>query len=255
MQEQIVKAIEQDRARLLGFLQTVASAAWDTPTMCTGWSVKDVVSHLVETDLLCGRVYRGEIAEAGPPDNAGGIARWSALPGEAVRAALWQHGVAAQRVLEAMTDEAWSRPIDIIGRTRVPQIARLHLVELCVHGHDITEALGSPALWGERLPFLAEYAVRAAPHAFRSLGVPPHDAFRVKAAGAAWTIDGRSGQWTISRDPAEHGIDIDPEDLVLVTMGRMPPEDALARATVHGSAEAARRIMAAWRVFPTPRSP
>ena len=52
------------------------------------------------------------LKEQGYIDPEEGIAKWRALPGEAVRAALWQHGTAAQRVLDAMTEDVWRAPID-----------------------------------------------------------------------------------------------------------------------------------------------
>lgn len=257
MREALVTAIANERAALLGAVREVADPAWTAPTACAPWTAKDVLAHLVETELVAGKVYRGELSELQTVDNEEGIGRWSALPAEAIRAALWQHGVATQRVLEAMTQEAWDRPIRALGRTRVPQLARLHLYELGVHGHDITDALGLPAVWNGGLAFLVEFAVRAAPGIFTRLGIPPHGGFGVRTADGSWTIDGRGGDWHITGEPAEHGIELDPSDLVLVTAGRVEVEEVLGRASVSGDRAAARRILAAWQVAgpATPRSP
>src|SRR6266487_6461082 len=102
MQDPAVRLISDQRAALLTFLAPVAGEDWSNPTVCTGWSVKDVLAHMVEGELNVGRVYRGEVREQGYIDPEEGIAKWRALPGEAVRASLWQHGTAAQRVLDAL---------------------------------------------------------------------------------------------------------------------------------------------------------
>src|SRR5437899_10773698 len=106
MQDDVVRLIGDQRAALLGAIAGAGPADWDRPTVCAPWTLKDVLAHMVEGELNVGRIYRGEVKEQGYIDPDEGIAKWSALPGEAVRAALWQHGTAAQRVLGAMTGAA-----------------------------------------------------------------------------------------------------------------------------------------------------
>jgi hypothetical protein len=36
---------------LLGLLSGLGDEGWDVPTVCTGWSVKDVASHLLEVEI------------------------------------------------------------------------------------------------------------------------------------------------------------------------------------------------------------
>ncbi|HVL32290.1 MAG TPA: maleylpyruvate isomerase N-terminal domain-containing protein, partial [Actinomycetota bacterium] len=103
MREAVVSHIANERADLLAYLQSVNGPDWDRITVCAPWTVKDVLAHIVEGELNVGKIYRGEHVGGGFVDAEEGIARWAALPGEAVRAALWQHGTATQRVLEAMT--------------------------------------------------------------------------------------------------------------------------------------------------------
>src|SRR5437660_12251900 len=100
MHEAFASQIADERAALLAFLAGVDGDAWSRPTVCTGWSVKDVLAHMVEGELTVGSIYRGEVRRLDPVDHELRIAQWRALPGVAVRAAFWQHGVAAQRVID-----------------------------------------------------------------------------------------------------------------------------------------------------------
>lgn len=247
MQEQVVEAIRDARADLLAWLNDVGGEAWSAPTVCEGWSVKDVLAHMVEGEINVGRVYRGEQTEPGFIDPHEGVERWRALPGVAIRAALWQHGIASQRALEVMTLEAWERPINAFGCRRVSQLARLHLFDLAVHGHDLTDALGAPALWGPQLPFLVEYVVRAAPVTFRRRGLQATGSMAVQVTdGPSWTLSGDGPEWAL-REPGEATATLRTraEDLVLITTGR---DRGTADIEVDGDTAFAEQVLQAWRV-------
>ena len=246
MRDAVVEGISQERAALLAALAHAGGDDWSRETVCTGWSVKDVLAHTVEGELNVGKVYRGELRESGFIDPNDGIAKWAALPGEAVRAALWQHGTATQRALEAMTEHTWRAPIKVFGCREIRHLARLHLFDLSVHGHDLTEALGVSAVWTDRLAFLTEFVVRAAPSTLRRLKVSPAGALEVRCDGRSWVLDGRSGEWTLGQEPAGTSVSLEPEDLVLLTTGRRARGDV--HAVIDGDPEPAERILRAWRV-------
>lgn len=69
-----------ERADLAAFLATLTPQQWDTPSLCDGWSVKDVVAHVVSyEDLdaigLLKRFMKGRIARA----NQVGVDEFAAL--------------------------------------------------------------------------------------------------------------------------------------------------------------------------------
>ena len=41
--------VHAERAALVGDLESLDAAAWETPSLCAGWTVHDVVAHLVDT--------------------------------------------------------------------------------------------------------------------------------------------------------------------------------------------------------------
>jgi len=253
MQDEVVQLISDQRASLLTAIAGAGAADWDQPTVCAPWTLKDVLAHMVEGELNVGRIYRGEVKEQGYIDPNEGIAKWSALPGEAVRAALWQHGTAAQRVLDAMTEEVWRAPIKAFGCREIRQLVRLHLFDIAVHGHDLTDALGVAAIWGPALPFLTEFVVRAAPPTLVRRGLEPSgSSLLVSVDGKRWLIDSSEGSWRVVHDAAaEDGkasIESDAETLVLLSTGRGDREELLRSADISRDSETGHRILEAWRV-------
>jgi uncharacterized protein (TIGR03083 family) len=251
MQDDVVRLIADQRAALLTAIAAAGSADWDRPTVCAPWNMKDVLAHMVEGELNVGRIYRGEVREQGYIDPEEGIAKWRALPGEAVRAALWQHGTAAQRVLDAMTEEVWRAPIKAFGCREIRQLVRLHLFDIAVHGHDLTEALAAAPVWGPALQFLAEFVARAAPPTLTRRGLEASGELLVSVDGKRWLIDGTEGSWRLvhdAEDEAQAVIEVDAETLVLLATGRGDQKELLDRTSLSGDQEVAGRILTAWRV-------
>ncbi|HEX9774241.1 MAG TPA: maleylpyruvate isomerase family mycothiol-dependent enzyme [Actinomycetota bacterium] len=256
MREAVVAAIAAQRALLLERLASAGAQDWERPTACERWTVKDVLGHLVEGELVDGRFYRREIDTIGYLDADEGIARWRPLPGDAVRSALWQHGTATQRVLEALDDAAWRAPITAFGCSRIGQLARLHLFELAVHGHDLTDGLGVAPAWAPALPIVAGFVVRAAPRTFGRLGAPPPGSVRIRTGSGRWTLRaGEGGRWSVAEDAdAETDADVQLTDeaLVLTTTGRASLQEGLKDASIAGDAALARAVFERWQIVASP---
>ena len=252
MQDEVARLIGDQRAALLTAIAGAGTADWDRPTVCAPWTLKDVLAHMVEGELNVGRIYRGEVKEQGYIDPDEGIAKWRALPGDAVRAALWQHGTATQRVLDAMTEEVWRAPIKAFGCREIRQLVRLHCFDISVHGHDLTDAPGLPAIWAPALPFLTEFVVRAAPPTLARHGLEPSGELLVSVNGKRWLISASEDSWRVVHDAdAESGqatIDVDEETLVLLTTGRADQKELLDRSSLSGDRDVAELILRAWRV-------
>ena len=247
-----MRLIGDQRAAVLGAIASVGSSDWDRPTACAPWTFKDVLAHMVEGELNVGRIYRGEVVEQGYIDPEDGIAKWRALPGEAVRAALWQHGTAAQRVLDAMTEAVWRAPIKAYGCREMRQLVRLHAFDVSVHGHDLTDALGVEAVWGPALPFLVGFVVRAAPPTLRRRGLEPGGSLLVSVGDRRWLIEATEDGWRVDHSPdPESGaasVETDAESLVLLTTGRGDRETLLSNLAISRDGETAQQMMEAWRV-------
>ncbi|GAA4890066.1 maleylpyruvate isomerase family mycothiol-dependent enzyme [Actinomycetospora straminea] len=116
--------VHAERAALVEDLRGVDAARWETPSPCAGWSVHDVVAHLVDS----ARTTRLGFAAA------------------MVRARfdfdrLNDQGVARER--RATPGETLERLAAVVRRTSSPPAPRdTRLVEEVVHGEDVRRPLG-----------------------------------------------------------------------------------------------------------------
>jgi uncharacterized protein (TIGR03086 family) len=111
---------------------------WDLPTPCTGWSVRDVVNHLVGGNLLFVRVFGGEPLP--PREELVAASRTDRLGDDAV-GALRASGSA---LLDTFRSEGALERVVTVPAGTFPGIAALHLrvVEALVHGWDVARATG-----------------------------------------------------------------------------------------------------------------
>jgi uncharacterized protein (TIGR03083 family) len=242
--------VNDQRAALLGVLSKLVPDDWQRTTICDAWTIHDVGAHLVENELLFGRLYRGEIDELAD-DNDDAVDRWRKVDAETVRYSIWHHGQATQRVIDSRPEASWGREVRHDGRPiELRRALRMQFFELAVHSHDITAALGVPATWGDRAAPLVDYCIGLAPAALALM--PPSGVveFDVTDVGVR-ALDGSSGEWTSS--PARVGTPTatwhtDPESLVLAVTGRLDRDEAISRTKVEGDAMLLREILDTWQL-------
>ena len=120
---QIWAHIDEQRADLAGFLDTLTADQWETPSLCPGWTVREVAAHVTQSATNWGRLTL-ELARSGFRFNAVTLrmARDDRRPPQEITAAL-----------RAM----------IGGRRRPPgTVAADPLMDVLVHGQDIAVPLG-----------------------------------------------------------------------------------------------------------------
>ncbi len=114
-----------ERADLAAFLATLTPPQWDTPTLCSGGSVKDVVAHMVSyeelgTMGLLKRFIKGRIVRA----NQVGVDEFAAL--------------SPQELLDFLGDHLTPQGLTAgFG-------GMIALVDGTIHHQDIRRALGQP---------------------------------------------------------------------------------------------------------------
>ena len=240
------------RAALLGLLTDLPADGWSRATGCRDWPVHDVVAHLVEGELLFGRVYRGELAALTREDTdpQACVERWARADGDTLRFSLWHHGSATQRVIDSRSEQSWGREITLFGSAApLRALLGLHFFDLALHSLDITAALGVPSLWEGRVPAIVEYCVRRAPDVLTARGFGGAEGFRVEVDSAgSWVLERRDGAWMLAE--SEPGLTwiTDPETLVRATTGRVTPADAIEGSKVEGDAAALADIVANWQL-------
>jgi uncharacterized protein (TIGR03083 family) len=116
--------VHAERAALIDDLERLDAGSWEVPSLCPGWSVQDVVAHLVDTARTTRLGFVLGFARAGfdfDRQNARGVER--------------ERGSSPQETLERLRRVA--------SRTSTPPAPLdTRLVEEVVHGEDIRRPLG-----------------------------------------------------------------------------------------------------------------
>jgi uncharacterized protein (TIGR03083 family) len=264
----IVPLFPEERGVLLELLRALGDEEWNAPTICPGWSVKDVALHLLADDL--GRLSRGRDAFRGGgfvPKGGGDsesellhfINHWNELWVQATRRIsprllcdlLRFAGDETQRYFESLDLVATGGPVTWAGPDPAPvwlDIAREY-TERWHHHQQIRDALGRPDLTEPRLfaPVLDTF-VRALPHTFRD--VQAANGTHVKLtitgdAGGVWSLV-REEHWSLFRDVSTepHAAVVMDADTAwrLFTKG-ISREVALPRTEVTGDRSLALKVL------------
>ncbi|MEV0676047.1 maleylpyruvate isomerase family mycothiol-dependent enzyme [Actinosynnema sp. NPDC050436] len=116
--------VHAERAALVEDLTAVEGARWETPSLCDGWTVHDVVAHLVDTARTTRLGFVAGLVRARfdfDRLNARGVAR--------------ERGATPQEALERLRR--------VVTRTSTPPAPlNSRLAEEVVHGEDIRRPLG-----------------------------------------------------------------------------------------------------------------
>lgn len=202
-----MRLARDERAEFAGFLEGLTPQQWDSPTLCGGWRVRDVVAHMISYDPLgpgelLRRMAKGFVTRGGA--NAVGVAEY------------------ARRAPEEL--------IALIRRYAEPRGlttgfgGRIALADGMIHQQDIRRPLGLlRAIPPERLEVVLRFAVWAPPlrGALRTRGV------RLVATDLDWS-------W--GRGPEVHGPG---EALLMAMAGRGA---ALADLAGPGMEKLSRRV-------------
>jgi uncharacterized protein (TIGR03083 family) len=231
------------RARLDELVADLADAEWRRATVCPGWSVADLVAHVIGDDL--GRLSRTHDGAAGPP--------WR--PGEDLPAYLdrindeWV--VAFRRLSPAVLVSLlgaggveilalWDERIAVDDATGAVSWAGLEegvgwmdhardTTEYWIHEQQLREAVGRPHHDPDEVGAVVDVLARGLPHALAEVDAPEGAQVAVVAddLGLAWRIDRRDGRWWFGgRSPATDVAD------------PSPPAGAAPLATVTGAGDA-----------------
>lgn len=129
-EQQLWPAVDDQRRRLVGLLQDLSPAEWDSPSLCTEWTVKQVVAHLA---------WGGTASQVRSiPSTLGALLR---ARGDAYRAV---NGLAVRWAEQRTAGQLVAEIQALIGHHRHPFSVTDHevLVDTIVHHQDIAIALG-----------------------------------------------------------------------------------------------------------------
>jgi uncharacterized protein (TIGR03083 family) len=202
-----------ERAALVELLSSLAGGQWRAPTVCPGWSVKDVALHLLgnDVDLLSRR--RDGTAPAGAPSGPAGfqelvasLDRLNQTWVEATRRIsprllcelLAVTGKATEHYLASLEPFAVEESVSWIRPEPLPNwldVARQY-TERWTHQQQIRDAVGMPGLKEPAFmaPVLATFA-HALPRAYTGVPAAVGTTVEVVLAGDA------GGRWVLTRTP------------------------------------------------------
>ena len=207
----VLELFREERAALLELLSSLADEEWGRPTVCPGWSAKDIAAHLLGDDI--GRLSRGRDAFAGATFVPSGgrsfeaellafINRQNEAWVEATRRLsprvlcelLRWSGEETRRYFESLDQYALGEPVSWAGPEPAPvwlDVAREY-TERWLHQQQIRDAVARPGLKERHLfaPVLDTF-VRALPHTYRDVAAPAGTHVRLTItgdAGGAWSL-------------------------------------------------------------------
>lgn len=168
--DQVWQAIDAQRVRLTDLLATLTDDQWQHPSLCAGWTVRDVGAHLT-------------LQQLGARDAAAMVRHWRGNLDRTI-----QHA-ARRRADEMSTAEIIARIRGMVG-SRLHNIGVTHLealTDILVHGQDIAIPLGL------RHEMPADAAAVAATRVLSMRWPPPLPlarkltGFRLAATDAPWS--------------------------------------------------------------------
>ena len=215
-------------AELLGVLQQLPHSAWANETVCAGWSVKDVVGHLLGGNLSRLAFGRDRLApHASNPFPATYPEQVDYINQQNVAWVNLSRRLSPPLLIEflATTDQqlyqyfktlppfASSGPaVTWAGDTQSPNwfdIAREY-TEKWLHQQHIREAVGQPVLAERKWLFpVLDTFLRALPHTYRQVAAPEGTSvwFQITGeAGGDWSLQRGQGKWLLSTGAAPDAV-------------------------------------------------
>jgi uncharacterized protein (TIGR03083 family) len=187
--------IHSERKALAADLDGLSAKAWDTPSLCDGWTVRDVVAHMTAATKLSGPKFFGTLIGSG-------------FSFEKVQA----KGIAANR--GASPDETltnFKAQLDSTGRPPGP--VETMLGETIVHSEDIRRPLNLPHTYP------TEAIVRTTDFFKKSNLI-----IGTKRRIAGLTLQATDAEWQHGSGPSVEGPIL---DLLLAMTGRKAALDSL----------------------------
>lgn len=259
----------RERAALLEFLATLSPEAWALPTVCAGWSVHDLASHLLNGDLrfIAGRrdgyrsptgptvqppYGRAEVTALVDSINEGWVAGAYFLSPRQLIAQLEQSGIEYFETLQAMDLHAPGIPVDWVAPGPAPvwlDVAREY-TERWIHQAQLRDATGRPPLddrWALYPVF--DTFMLALPNALRTVEAPQganvHLTIRGDA-GCTWIVRKTADGWEFGSDRGVEpfaSLAIDQDDAWRLYTKGIRPADVRPRISQQGDQHAIAAMM------------
>ena len=267
--EERVRIATAESERLKAYLSSLPTEAWNKPSACERWDVRDVVSHLAwVAEAYIERTDESLQWDPSTPHGQlapGPIKAASFAQGNAQRAIARREGLGEQvlsnfiknndqliQLMATLGPQDWDRPhyYASIGTEPLRYRPDLWISELAMHGWDIRSRLESDAhLSNESLPVVLDVVpgqlIRFIFSPHTSLLAPVRYRFELTGAGARDYEIEIEGEKAVMRSAGAGEADVvfqcDTETFILIAWGRLTTDTALAtdRLIIKGEIELA----------------
>ncbi len=255
----VIDLFPQERKQLLELFSELEAEDWEKPTICAGWTVKDIGLHLLGDDI--GYLSRARDHFSNPFFRGKDLHEWKSLVANINEAnELWVKATAriSSKLLsdllaltgqqfydyvQSLDQMATGGVVSWAGPDPAPMwldIAREY-TERWVHQQQIRDAVKKPGLKEKRFfhPVLDTF-VRALPHTYKDIPVADTTVLEFVVtgeAGDAWYLVGEANRWSLSKR-VEHQpiavVTMDQETCWRLFTKGMGKNQAKAKATIEG---------------------
>ncbi|MFC4605803.1 maleylpyruvate isomerase family mycothiol-dependent enzyme [Rhodococcus kronopolitis] len=241
-------------------LDDLSDAQWKTPSPLPGWSVQDVVSHLIGIESMLEGI-EPPLAESQVPEQAhvrnpiGAFnERWVLGLRDRSPAAMIEayREITGRRTaaLAAMTQDDFDAPaLTPVGPESYGRFMRTRLFDCWFHEHDIRDAIGAPGdEGGARAEYVLAELVGGLGFAVGKQGGAPQGSSVTFALSGPLArelhvaVDGRAAVVPALDGPATTTLSLDSRLFTRLCGGRVDPAEHLGEIAVAGDEELGRRV-------------
>jgi len=244
-------------AKLIELLKSLTPAEWEMPTVCKLWNVKDVVAHLLDTNVRV--ISTKETFKGDPPPQINSyqdlVDFLNRLNADWVKA-MRRMSPGLLITLHELTGPQYCQAyaaLDPMGKARFAvswageresknwmHIAREY-TEKFLHQQQIRDAVNKPGLMTKELfyPFIDTFMM-AMPYTYRDVEADHGVAIVVNVtsdAGGSWCLIRESGKWILSKDIESiptASITIDPDTAWKLFSKSFRPERVMDKIMITG---------------------
>jgi uncharacterized protein (TIGR03083 family) len=267
--------LAEQQAVFVDLLRRLDAGEWARPTICPGWSVKDVAAHVLGDHVGRLSIHRDGFQVLRPRDGEPLSVFLDRINGEWVTAArrisppllielLAGSGNQTVEFWQAVDLDALGGSVHWAGPERHPywlDVAREY-TEYWTHHQQICEATGRPGLTGPHyLGPVIDTFLRGLPHTLRDVTAAEGATLQVTVTGpggGTWTCTRGPGRWRLGRQQPSQPtatLELDADTTWRLCTRGIAPEQAAARAHIDGDRHLATAALQIVSIIWSPPAP